>query len=174
MARITRCNALVSLLDYAEGDYPLTINTPWAMILCKFNDVAQVNQPRHFFDDFLTTPGTGGLYDYWKDVSHGAISLEGSKVFGIEDPSDPTTIGWYTMNYSFAPEIKEKDDSLGESSQKIDERERNRSRSVRLLYYGSSERNRGCRLGGRFDTESMDCAFNDLIRPSQVQKIIWT
>ena len=95
-----------------------------------------------------------------KSVSHGAISLEGSKVFGIEDPSDPTTIGWYTMNYSFAAD-KGKGRQVWVNEAKRLMKEKGIDLNLSGYYNGSSERNRGCRLGGRFDTESMDCTFND-------------
>ena len=71
------------------------------MILCRFNDVPEINQPREQFENFLLKSGTGGLYDYWKDISYGNISLDGSKVIGIDYPGEPSRIGWFTMKYSF-------------------------------------------------------------------------
>jgi hypothetical protein len=69
------------------------------MILCSLKDVPEINQPREYFENFLTKTGEGkgGLYDYWKDISYGAISLDGSKI--IDNPTNPS--GWFTMNYSF-------------------------------------------------------------------------
>jgi hypothetical protein len=64
--------------------------TSWAVILCRFNDLPPLTTPLSEFTDFIAGAGKGGVFDYWKDVSYGAIDLSGSKVFG-----------WYTMNYSF-------------------------------------------------------------------------
>ena len=79
----------------------MTVNTPWALILCSFNDVPEINQPRKHFEDFLTKAVTGGLYQYWKDISSGAISLDGSKIIDANTTEDPNRIGWFTMQYSF-------------------------------------------------------------------------
>jgi len=73
----------------------MTTQSPWAMILCSFNDVPEVDQPRHFFSDFITETGKdkGGLFDYWQWSSYGAIDLTGSIVM-------PDS-GWYKMKYSY-------------------------------------------------------------------------
>lgn len=63
---------------------------PWAVILCRFRDVGIPDIPRSRFFEMVTEYGTGGLFDYWQDNSHGRISTTGSEVFG-----------WYTMNYSY-------------------------------------------------------------------------
>ena len=42
-----------------------------------------------YYEDLYTRHGTGGLADYWRDVSFGNLDLTGSKVFG-----------WLTMNHS--------------------------------------------------------------------------
>jgi hypothetical protein len=60
------------------------------VVLCRFNDVPALDIPRAKFFDFVSEYGRGGLFDYWRDASYGAISLAGSEVFG-----------WYTMKYSF-------------------------------------------------------------------------
>jgi hypothetical protein len=67
--------------------------TPWAVILCRFNDLPPLSIPLSEFTDFVAGPGKGGVFDYWRDVSYGAIDLTGSKVFG-----------WWTMKYSFFKE----------------------------------------------------------------------
>jgi len=64
--------------------------TAWAVILCRFNDLPPLSIPLSEFTDFVAGPGKGGVFDYFKDISYGAIDLTGSKVFG-----------WYTMKYSF-------------------------------------------------------------------------
>ena len=65
-------------------------STPWAVILCQFNDLPALTIPRSDFTDFVAGPGKGGVFDYYKDISYGAIDLTGSRVFG-----------WWTMKYSF-------------------------------------------------------------------------
>lgn len=64
--------------------------TPWAVILCRFNDLPALSIPLSEFNDFVAVAGKGGVFDYFRDISYGAIDLTGSRVFG-----------WYTMKYSF-------------------------------------------------------------------------
>src|SRR5271166_1331442 len=64
-------------------------NNRFAVILCSFSDVPAPNLPMSFFTDFIS-PGTGGLRDYWYDVSYQQTDLTGSIV-----------VGWYPMKYSF-------------------------------------------------------------------------
>ena len=61
----------------------------FAVILCSFSDVPAPNLPMSFFTDFVS-PGTGGLRDYWYDVSYKQTDLTGSIV-----------AGWFPMKYSF-------------------------------------------------------------------------
>ncbi|HEU4387234.1 MAG TPA: hypothetical protein VFV34_05515, partial [Blastocatellia bacterium] len=63
---------------------------PWAVVLCRFNDLPPLSTPISQFNDFVAGAGKGGVFDYFKDVSFGTIDLTGSRVFG-----------WYTMQYSF-------------------------------------------------------------------------
>jgi hypothetical protein len=46
-----------------------TINWPWAIILCRFNDVPAIPQPVDYYEDLFTRNGTGGLGDYWRAVN---------------------------------------------------------------------------------------------------------
>jgi hypothetical protein len=73
----------------------MTTPSPWAMILCRFNDIPELDLDRHFFSDFITETGMdkGGLFDYWRWSSYGAIDLTGSIVM-------PDS-GWYKMTYSY-------------------------------------------------------------------------
>jgi hypothetical protein len=77
------------------------------VILCRFNDVPALHTPRAKFFDFVSEYGRGGLFDYWRDASYGAIDLAGSEVFG-----------WYTMKYSFVHDSADpfKDGSQGRSA----------------------------------------------------------
>ncbi len=62
---------------------------PWAIILCKFNDLPSIPQQPQFYQDFYTKNGTGGVCDFWREVSFGSLDLTQSQVFG-----------WFTMNHS--------------------------------------------------------------------------
>lgn len=66
-----------------------TINWPWAIILCRFNDKPVVPQLPQYYIDFFTRNGMGGACDYWRAVSCNSLDLTGSQVFG-----------WFTMNHS--------------------------------------------------------------------------
>jgi len=62
-----------------------TKNLPWAVILCRFRGSApnpSVEESVERFYRGAFTPGTGGLVEYWKDVSLGCIDITGSRVFG--------------------------------------------------------------------------------------------
>lgn len=62
--------------------------TPWAMVLCTYPGVGV--RPDWQVNNFgaLFVPGTGGLTDYFRDVSYGAIDTSGSRVYG-----------WFTLPY---------------------------------------------------------------------------
>ncbi|KAI9786969.1 MAG: hypothetical protein M1839_005200 [Geoglossum umbratile] len=64
---------------------------PFAVVLCRFNDIPAFPAARQQLTSFVSSGGRGGLFDFWRDVSYANIDLSGSEVFG-----------WYTMNYSFA------------------------------------------------------------------------
>jgi hypothetical protein len=68
-----------------------SIQWPWAIVLCKFSDRPSEPRPVDYYEDLFTRHGTGGLADYWKDVSLGNLDLTGSRVFG-----------WLTMNHTTA------------------------------------------------------------------------
>jgi hypothetical protein len=68
-----------------------SIQWPWAILLCRFTDRPTEPQPVGYYEDLYTRHGTGGLADYWNDVSFGNIDLTGSRVFG-----------WLTMNHTTA------------------------------------------------------------------------
>jgi hypothetical protein len=68
-----------------------SIQWPWAILLCKFSDRPGEPQPADYYEDLYTRHGTGGLADYWNDVTFGNLDLTGSRVFG-----------WLTMNHTTA------------------------------------------------------------------------
>ena len=64
---------------------PRRADHPWAIILCRFQgDPPDANREapveRFFRESF--TPASGGLVEYWLDVSMGSIDIAGSQVFG--------------------------------------------------------------------------------------------
>ncbi|MFF1322418.1 hypothetical protein ACFVZZ_23745 [Streptomyces chartreusis] len=65
-----------------------SINWPWAIVLCRFNDVAVVPKPREYYVDLYTVGGSGGLPDYWRAVTCNSIDITNSQVFG-----------WFTMTH---------------------------------------------------------------------------
>lgn len=64
-------------------------NWPWAIILCRFSDLPNVPQPPEYYRDLYTRNGTGGVADYWREVTFGGLDLTGSQVFG-----------WLDMNHA--------------------------------------------------------------------------
>jgi hypothetical protein len=86
---ITIEGRLAQMWDTDAGwslDFPVTGSTPWVFILCHLADVpATPEDPTPaMFSDMLNS--TGGIGDYWRDISMGSIDLTGSNV-----------LGWYTM-----------------------------------------------------------------------------
>src|SRR5215831_6411939 len=79
----------LSILATSAGAPSLpTIQTPWAILLCKFSDNATEPFPRSFYENLFTFSGLGtmNMVDFYGDMSHGQLDLRGSKVFG-----------WYTL-----------------------------------------------------------------------------
>jgi len=71
--------------------YPIRTHIPWAILLCKFSDSpAPVHDAAYITDMFLSR-GTGGIADYWHDVSFANIDFAGSVVKG-----------WYTIAQTVA------------------------------------------------------------------------
>jgi len=67
------------------------IQTPWAILLCKFQDDSSEPFPRTFYENLFTASGVGtqNMVDLFKDISHGTLDLSGSEVFG-----------WYTLPHN--------------------------------------------------------------------------
>jgi hypothetical protein len=65
-----------------------TRTTPnWAVVLCNLSDVAPGPDARARYVQFFTSVGTGsgGAFDYWRDISYGRGGLRASRVFGFID-----------------------------------------------------------------------------------------
>jgi hypothetical protein len=53
-----------------------------AVLLCKYGDHADTEPENvQYFTDLFVNRGTGGLNDYWRDASLGAINLDTTEVF---------------------------------------------------------------------------------------------
>jgi hypothetical protein len=67
--------------------------TPWAILLTKWADHNVEPQPRSFFENLFTAAGTGSfnMTDYFDTMSHGALDLSGSVVFGWFTLDQPQT-----------------------------------------------------------------------------------
>jgi hypothetical protein len=77
---------------------PVSGPTPWAVILCQFQDNPGPSaKPLSFFQDFVSKRGTGGLADFWSDMSYGQINLTGSVI----GPGQLGGNGWYTVDQPF-------------------------------------------------------------------------
>ena len=85
----------VAAPDQAKG------KTPWAMVLCTYPEAGVRGnwQPRDW--EALFVPGTGGLTDYFREVSYGAIDVSGSRVFG-----------WFTLPYAKTEAQRTVDDAI--------------------------------------------------------------
>ena len=60
------------------------MQTPWAIILCKFTDGDAEPHTMQYYQDLFTssTDTNWNLVRYFKKYSHGTLDLSGSKVFG--------------------------------------------------------------------------------------------
>lgn len=65
------------------------VSWPWGIVLCRFRDRPAEPRPAGYYVDLFANNGTGGMCDYWRTVSAGALDLTGSRVFG-----------WFQMNRS--------------------------------------------------------------------------
>lgn len=77
--------------------------TPWAVILCKWQGTTDEPKPISFFKRLFTTDGSGtsNMTDFFDRMSHGAVDLSESKVFGWYTLSLPQTA--YAGNVDVAP-----------------------------------------------------------------------
>ena len=77
-------NSFQWLTDVKFAPAHVSGSTKWAVILCKTSDHPEQPQDIPFFRNLFTEDGNGlgGMYDYWRDMSYGTISLQGSQVKG--------------------------------------------------------------------------------------------
>ena len=81
---------------WAEGAhaYPLRTHVPWAVLLCQFSDSPAPAETPAYYADMFINRGTGGVADYFHDVSYGNIDFAGSVVRG-----------WYRQSQTQAQEV---------------------------------------------------------------------
>src|SRR5688572_26171369 len=90
---VVACGLVLIVHSSASGQ-PVAAR-PWAVLLCQFSDdpvhPVTVAAAEAFFSEAGTfapggtTPGavrTNGMFDFWRDMSFGAMDITGTKVFG--------------------------------------------------------------------------------------------
>jgi hypothetical protein len=78
---------VLMLLCAAEAEpRPFRGSVPFSVILCRSSDAGTPPRDLPYFQNLILTAGTGGLTDYWRDVSYQNVNLNGSVVRG-----------WYTV-----------------------------------------------------------------------------
>jgi len=89
--------SLAELIAKLEDGSPIRnpVSSPWLILLCKFSNHPEEPQSPEFFEDWFTKSGTGGLFDYWNDVTSGFLNLGGSVVKG-----------WFTLPYTLEDDKK--------------------------------------------------------------------
>lgn len=67
------------------------MNSPWAVLLCKFSGEDAEPYPRQRFEELFTTAGRGKftMIDFFDSISHGRLDLTGTRVFPDQ--------GWYQL-----------------------------------------------------------------------------
>jgi hypothetical protein len=76
---------LDSVVNLPEGMKAMSIDTPWAILLCKFkDDLSDFPTPLQLYEKLFTTVGDGtyNVLKYFNDVSHGILNLRASQIFG--------------------------------------------------------------------------------------------
>jgi hypothetical protein len=66
------------------GDEAVALNTPWAILRCKWNDIDDEPLSDDYVENMFTTAGAGtnNMVDFFGTMSHGNLDLNGSQVFG--------------------------------------------------------------------------------------------
>ncbi|MFB7618675.1 hypothetical protein [Kitasatospora sp. NPDC056181] len=74
---------------------PVRGNTGWSILMCKVSDNASEPHSAAWLKNFFTDSGagTGGMDDYFKSISGGAVRIRNSNA-----------AGWFTMPYTLAQE----------------------------------------------------------------------
>ena len=70
------------------------MQSPWAVILCKFTDGNDEPFTKQYYKDLFTVNNIGSQWNmirYFNEYSHGTLDLTGTQVFG-----------WYQLNKAVA------------------------------------------------------------------------
>jgi hypothetical protein len=70
---------------------PLRGSAKWSFILCRFRDSGTPPNNAEYYRNMLLREGTGGVPDYWRDISYGNLNMNGSVV-----------VGWFNMPITLA------------------------------------------------------------------------
>ncbi len=82
------------------------LQTPWAILRCKWNDIDDEPLSDEYVQNMFTTAGAGTLnmVDYFDKMSHGNVDLSGSQVFGwFTLPNPHTDSPAYVVNTEDEP-----------------------------------------------------------------------
>jgi len=73
-------------IPWSIAQVPARVASPWAVLICRFKDGPQeLPIPLDTFERLFTAEGEGtwNVVRFFRDMSHGALDLGGSKVFGM-------------------------------------------------------------------------------------------
>src|SRR5947209_2988096 len=95
VALVTSLTPLLSARPAAAA--PAT--RPLAVILCKPTDRTAEPHPRSYYETMFneTGNGKGGVFDYWRDVSYGQLSVSGTVVKGWYTIPNTTVTEWNAL-----------------------------------------------------------------------------
>lgn len=91
LAAIASASFLSSLPIASVEARPLRGSAKWSFILCQFKDSGTPTNSADYYRNMLLREGTGGVADYWHDISYGNLNVNGSVV-----------AGWYTIPQTVA------------------------------------------------------------------------
>src|SRR5687768_11005101 len=85
-ARVKVARHLVSSWRFERLGYEeieMSTQTPWLVLLCKFNDDATPDpNPPEFYQALFRNPNVENVVSYWNDITYGELDLTGSDVRG--------------------------------------------------------------------------------------------
>jgi hypothetical protein len=74
---------LCSCVDTARAEHPFRGSAKWSILLCQYSDSpATPIRSLAEIEDMLIRPGTGGLADFYGQVTRGSVSMTASSVHG--------------------------------------------------------------------------------------------
>jgi hypothetical protein len=79
---ILSCLIFTGFFAVQASARPFRGSTPVYVILCRTSDSGPAPRTTQHYRDLIVTAGTGGLADFWRDISLGNFSTAGSQVHG--------------------------------------------------------------------------------------------